>query len=385
MVITSVCDTDNSSSILDGHPNGFSMKKILIISCSVGNGHVKAAEALQKTFNILYPDTHTEHADFLDFIGLASKKIFFETYDLIIKNIPTIYRLIYDITDNKTAPKIVDAVTLLQKKINTKKYKKFIINCNPDFIIFTHFTPANVFRSLKLSIPHASVVTDYIAHSLWQNGNDQKYFVAGKKTKKSLEDLGVKPKNIFISGIPVAPEFYEKYDKNNICETLGLNPDKKIVTIMPCGFGKINTIKVAKNILENDNYQVVALAGKNKKLLKKYHSIKNQNLTAVGWTDKAPEYLKIADIIISKPGGLTSTECLTLEKPLILINPIPGQEEHNVEYLMQNNLAIQLTDEDNIWETIEKSTQLNKTKQITFRDHFPAKTIMAEIKKTVPN
>ncbi len=330
------------------------MKKILIVSVSAGNGHTRAAAALKKAVDLFYPQIIADQVDFLDFVGPASKKIFFETYDLLIQNMPTLYRLLYDISDKKTGSKILDKITTLNKKLNTKKFQNFIVKYSPDAIIFTHFIPAEIFNTFNQTIPSATVITDYDNHRLWFTGNKQKYFVAHAGIKDQLIALGAEKNNIIVSGIPIDPVFYQdttNAQKKLIKEKLKITENNKIITIMPCGQGKIDPTKLVEKILQEKDITIIALSGKNKNLLQEYKKIKNKNIKIISWTDDIHKYLQLADLVITKPGGMAISECIALNKPMLFINPIPGQEEKNINYITSIGLGTVLKDA-NLWPEI---------------------------------
>jgi len=340
----------------------FPIKKILVVSVSAGNGHTRAAAALKKAADLFYPKITVEHVDFLDFVGPGSKKIFFESYNLIVKNLPTLYRLLFDISDNELGAKIIEKITSFNRKLNTEKFQEYIKSFSPQAIVFTHFTPAEIFNNFGYSdMPTATIITDYEKHRLWFTGNKQKYFVAQMGIKKQLIDLGVDKNNIIISGIPVDPDFYQPLTfshKNNIANKLKISPNQKIVALMPPGQGEIDIIKLTKKILENKNITILALAGKDKRLLQEYKKLNNDKIKIIGWTDKISDYLQLADVVVTKPGGLTTSECLAINKPMVLINPIPGQEEKNIKYIVASGLGTTLTDEK-LWPTIWENIQNN--------------------------
>ncbi len=336
------------------------MSKILIVSISVGNGHTRAAEALKKAVDLFYPQIQAKHIDFLNFVGLASKKIFFESYDLIIKKLPTLYRTLYDLSDNQVSAEILKKITALNRKLNTDKFQQYLNEFSPDAVIFTHFAPVEVFNSFNKNILSATIITDYENHQLWYTGNNQKYFVAQPAIKNQLIELGAQENNIIISGIPIDPDFYKIPTEAEILfrkQQLRIAKNKKIIAFMPCGQGEIDPIKLSKIILKEKDTVILALTGKNKPLAELYKEIGNDNIKIIGWTDKIYEYLNMSDCIITKPGGLAVSECLVLKKPMILINPIPGQEEKNIINMVGLGAGLVLKNEKDwpvIWNNLQK-------------------------------
>lgn len=359
------------------------MKKILLVSVSAGNGHTRAAAALKKAADLFYPQIATKHVDFLDFVGPATKKFFFESYDLMIKNLPALYRILFDISDNKTGAKILEKITTLNKNLNTEKFQKYIKDYSPNAIIFTHFTPAEIFNSLNQTIPSATVITDYEKHRLWFTGKQQKYFVAQDGIKDQLISLGVEKKNITVSGIPIDPDFYQPLtdtEKTRIRQELKIAKNKKIIAIMAAGQGKIDPIKLSKKIIQENNTTILALNGNDQKLANDYKKINNENIKIIGWTDKISTYLQLADLVITKPGGLTISECVALNKPMLFINPIPGQEEKNLKYIASTGLGRVLSDEG-LWLEIWRDLQTKLPQK--FPTSPSTNIIIDEILKTI--
>lgn len=361
------------------------MKKLLIISLSVGHGHTRAASAIKKTANLLFPNIEVKHIDFLDFVGLASRNIFFKSYNLLIKNLPNLYKIIYDLSDNKTATKILNKTTTLNRWLNTKRIKDFIEQFQPDYILFTHFTPAEVYNTLDLKIPSGTIITDYKPHQLWFNGNQQNYFVPTVEAGKAMENMGVNSANIQVTGIPIDSKFYKLHDKEKLRKKLNLDLGKKIFALLPSSNGNIDPIDLINHILLDKKSFVLIFTEKNIKLRNAYQkSFKNnQRVRIIGWTERLDEYLTLADVIITKPGGLTISEGLIIKKPIILINPIPGQEVENAKYFIQNNLALGLDSIEQWPKILNDIPNLNFKNQL---DNLPASNkILISIIKNIPS
>jgi processive 1,2-diacylglycerol beta-glucosyltransferase len=333
----------------------FTMQKVLIVSVSVGNGHTKAAEALKKEIEQSYPNMAAVHVDFLDFIDQISRKVFFDSYQFLINYLPILYQLSYKAADNTIAAKIISKATRLNRQVNSQKFKKFIDELKPWVIIFTHFTPADLFNNLNLSIPSFIIVTDFTAHRLWFAGKEHHYFVANQNTQKLLTEFGLSKTQIEITGIPIDPVFFNPINLTSEKQKLNIDKNQKVVTILPSGSGKIKILTLIKNILKDPSITILAIAGKNKELLKNLQelAIQNDRLKTFAWQKDVSCFIKLADWVISKPGGLTISECLSLGKPLGLLNPIPGQEQANLDYILSLNSAYHITDYN--WNSIKES------------------------------
>jgi processive 1,2-diacylglycerol beta-glucosyltransferase len=315
--------------------------KILIISVSAGAGHVRAAEALEKTAKINFPQHEIKHIDMMEYVSAPLRTSIVDTYKLLIKNAPDLWGFIYKKSDNiKKLGKLSSLINTINK-INARKFYAFLEKYNPDHIICTHSFPAQTLRQAKnksiANKPISLVVTDYGIHAYWLLKNIQYYFVATKKMKWEIEQAVAKTTDCHITGIPIDPVFFDIQKTNKYNK-------KHTILLMSGGQGMIQSDKISQYLLSQNFSQpihIIAIAGKNKNLQEKLKDIQKKytqtinSLETLGWTNKIHTYMNQADLIISKPGGITTSECIVLGKHMIAIDPIPGQEEHNAEYLLQ--------------------------------------------------
>ena len=214
----------------------------------------------------------------------------------------------------------------------------------------------------KIDCKLACILTDFEPHDQWLVGKDHVdyFFVAHKQMKYDLIDRGIEESKVFDTGIPVSSRFLKEYNKQEVCKQLDLEPNKKTILFFgggEFGLGKEKTLQVLKSLLQNiDGYQIVAVSGRNPKMKKKFEEFitpeNKDSLRVVEFTSHVPELMAISSFVITKPGGLTSSESLASCIPMIIINPLPGQEEANATYLENTGAAIWLKDSDNIDETI---------------------------------
>ncbi len=331
--------------------------KLLILSISAGAGHVQAAKAIQKQAEQDHPDWLIDHVDCLDFLSIPPRKIFFDSYGIITRKAPFLWRWLCDIFNRPNVTKISDRIMKTLILFYGKKITNYINAIEPDVIICTHPTATNLVSIQKDELTKKpilwTVVTDYMMHLFWVN-KDSKYFVPTEEIKKQLiQEHNFSTQNVVISGIPIDNIFYQTEEINLLKAKHSLNENKTIL-VLSGGVGLVRTDKIVKEIIKSkDKFNLIAIAGKNVKLEEKLKEIKppkNIIYQPLGWTNKIHEYMKMANIIITKPGGMTTTECLTLKKPIIIIHPIPGQEEGNTKFLLKNNLAV----------VCKKNAQINK-------------------------
>lgn len=337
------------------------MKKIMISYASYGGGHLSAAKNLKEYIEKNYPNTEVFLFDCMKYINRVIDKVCGSTYSKITTNIPWFWEKIY----YNTQEPIFERIMSLSNKVLSYKLGRLLKDLKPDLIISTHFFVGHMCTILKkkgkLDAKLATVITDYGEDPYNEWICNYEYidyiFVAHKKIKETLIEKGIPFNKIFATGIPISDKFLEKYDKNKTFKELNLNPNKKTILFFgggELGLGKSKTIDIFECLIKNfENVQVITISGKNEslkinfeKLVDKYNL--NNDVRILGFTDKVAEFMSISDLAITKPGGLTSTEALVSKLPLIVINPIPGQEEENAIFLENNGAAIWLKKNDDI-------------------------------------
>ncbi len=338
--------------------------KLLIISAEAGAGHIRAGEAIFETAKILYPDIDVRHIKITDYISSLSKKIFFDSYNVFAVRYPKIYEKIYNISNKKQSTKKIKKILKFLQKIDGDKFLKYIFNFNPDYIINTHFLAQQILvnnsKQLENLKGSSTVITDYAFHHLWSLGfKNQNYFVANQQVKQSLLSLSVPDTKIYVSGIPIHPAFYQKKDLNKLRIKYQIPKTDQVILVLSGGKGLSFSDKLIEELSKIESKATIfAITGKNQKLLNKIKKLKlpiNLNLRVISWTDQIDEYIRISDVIISKAGGLSTTECLTLGKYLIIIDPIPGQEVGNANFLKQNKLVTVAKDKKQLVKLLEKT------------------------------
>lgn len=361
-------------------------KRILIVSVSAGAGHVRAAEALKKTADLRFPDIEATHIDMMDYVSAPMRMAVTDSYDLIMKKAPELWQFLYDKTNTSKVSRTLSELTKFINQINAAKFYAYVAVHQPDAIICTNFLPASALmgapKKYNIHAPLSIVMTDYDKHALLLTPGLQHYFVSTEKMKWKMMQNGIEEKRIVVSGIPVDPIFYEKKSVEALKKKYTIPPHKKIILVLSGGQGMTESDKIVKELFDSTkNAVIIAIAGKNKKLekaLRKLTPPKEINLHIVGWTDAMDEYMRIADVIITKPGGMTTTECMALNKPIVAIEPIAGQEEANALYILENNLGrVALSGEDTGYyvETyIEGKTTASKQK-----DQEASKVILDKI------
>lgn len=324
---------------------------ILAFSATAGAGHVRAAEALVEAQRYYELPLEIKHHDILDFTFPLFKKLYSEFYFAVAKASPDLWGYLYRKAGNEQAGTSKSALVKLFDHFNYKKYFETIERYRPDALLCTHFLPyAGISdrRHSLLNIPIFSVPTDYDVHPLWISNNVSKFYTATEETAWTLTSHGIPERNIAITGIPVMPQFTESNSQPAARKALGLSPEKFTVMILSGGYG-IGIIDklvpaVAAFLSEmNSRSQIVVVCGKNKRLYDKLKRMKSSDKAAVRlyqYVSFVDKLMESADVLITKSGGLTVSEALVKRLPMIIFDPIPGQEGRNADYLTEHGAAI---------------------------------------------
>jgi processive 1,2-diacylglycerol beta-glucosyltransferase len=335
-------------------------KRILILSASVGNGHVVAAESLKRAFAIRRPDAQVRHEDVLKFTNPLFRRLYSNAYISLVNKMPEVLGWMYDQLDT---PWKNEKRRLFFDKLNTQPLVRMVRDYDPDWIICTHFLPAEILSDLKgtgkMNVPQAIVVTDFDMHALWLCRNFERYFVALDETRAYLEALGCPSEKITVSGIPIDPKFSEERSKTEMRAKYGLAPTIPTAMLSLGGFG-VGKTEVLLDSLRSIKtpLQVLAMCGKNdelrSKLEKQSAGSSPLSVVPVGYTRDMDEYMSASDLLVGKPGGLTSCEALAKGLVFVIVNPIPGQEERNSDHLLEQGVAIRSNDPATLGYKIEK-------------------------------
>lgn len=341
------------------------MKKILIFYGSYGGGHLSAARSIKEYIDENYSDTETCIVDCIEYINKSLNKVTTKAYSGMAKNAHWVWKKVYYGAEDGTFAKLNDKT----QKVLSIKLNKLIRSYKPDLIISTHPFSSHMCAVLKkkkkTNSKIATIITDYAPHSQWlmYPAYIDYFFVAHDGMKENLLQRGIKEKQIKVTGIPLSNKFLANYDKSKILSEFDLSPKKRTTLFFAGGeqgFGKDKVFNMLKSIIENfPNLQVIAISGKNAKMKLQFDELveknnSHENVKILEYTNKVPELMSVSDLVITKPGGLTTTESLASGLPIIVINPIPGQEEENAEFLEKNGVAIWLKKENNIEDELYK-------------------------------
>ncbi len=324
-------------------------KKVLILSASVGAGHVRAAEAIEKAFRQTNAAEEIRNIDVLQFTNPLFRRLYGKAYLDMVNTMPEVLGWMYDSLDK---PWQNERRRLALDRLNTQPFIKLLKDYQPDIAVCTHFLPAEIISWLKakekISFPQAVVVTDFDVHAMWLCHHFEQYFVALDETRVHLEKLGIPKDKITVSGIPIDPIFTEHKDKTAMRGKYDLATDKLTILVSAGGFGvgNIEHLLEALSSLKTPA-QILAICGRNEELKTKLEKLAARKLNneavvfkPIGYTTQMDELMSAADLIVGKPGGLTTSEAMAKGLIFVIVNPIPGQEERNSDHLLEQGCAI---------------------------------------------
>jgi processive 1,2-diacylglycerol beta-glucosyltransferase len=326
--------------------------RILILSASVGAGHVRAAEAVEAALRQVVPEAKVTNVDVMEMTNRFFRRFYAKSYINLVSNAPHLLGHFYDALDrpSRSGKNRGDRFRLMLEKWNLGKLIRFLHSEPWDLVINTHFLPAEIIASLrkqgKLSVPQVTVTTDFETHRLWVNQPSDRYFTATPEGAVYLQSWGVPAADIIPTGIPILPAFAGPHDRAALLAKHGLAADRPVILQMAGGFGVGPIEALYKAILNIEvPLQVVAVAGRNEELREDLDGIPcptRHRTKVIGFTKEIHELMAVADLVVSKPGGLTTSEALASGAVMVVVNPVPGQETRNSDFLLENGAAIKV-------------------------------------------
>ena len=338
--------------------------KIMIFYASYGGGHLSAARSIKQCIEQKYKNCEIEMVDCMKYINTGIEKMTTNAYKVMAKDVPWAWGQIYKLSDKGP----IYHISNFNNKVMSIRLNNLFKEFKPDVVISTHPFSTQMTAWLKqlkrTNCKLASIMTDFAPQNQWLVGH--KYidyiFVSNKVMKNKIIEKGVDENKIYVTGIPLSNRFLENFNREKIKKSFNLALTKRTILFFgggEFGLGKDKTIKIFTAFLDNlgKTYQMVVISGKNEKMYEKFSNIVEQknmenSVKVYGYTNQVPELMSISDLVVTKPGGLTITESLASGLPIVAINPIPGQEEENAEFLENEEVAIWLRKHDDPHEKI---------------------------------
>ncbi|NNN04826.1 MAG: hypothetical protein HKL90_02900 [Elusimicrobia bacterium] len=336
--------------------------KILILHASVGAGHTRAARAVAAALAQEAPDAHVEVVDALELARPLFRRVYGEGYLSLVERAPSLFGLLFDLTDRPPGRAALgDRLRRAAQNWGARELVEFLEKGTWDAVVHTHFLAPELSVALARAghrrAPQLTVVTDYDAHRLWAGDLRARYCVAGDAAAASLRAHGVCGENIEVTGIPVDPCFAVPLDRKMARREFGLSGTRPVVVLSAGGHGVGPLEDVYRALLlSSAPAQIVVVCGRNedaRRRIAAIHPPPRHRALVLGYTDKMRTLMAAADLLVTKPGGLTVSEALSSALPMALIRPIPGQEERNANFLLRNGAAVRAGSPAALTEVVE--------------------------------
>jgi processive 1,2-diacylglycerol beta-glucosyltransferase len=328
-------------------------KKLLVLSVSAGAGHLRAAQAICAAAAVHGGNLTAKHLDLMDYVSAGYRKLHTDFYIGLVNKHPAIWSHLYQFTHDAQPNSTMQRLRRAIERINSRALHKEIERYAPDAILCTHFLPAEILSNTiskgRLHCPVWVQVTDFGVHRMWLQQHMAGYFAANEETACRMQAYGIERELIHVTGIPVMPSFARQVSRAACAAMFGLDPNRTTMLLMGggAGLGNLDTVAAAMLSFPGD-FQLIALAGLNMSALSRLKTLAKRHpgrLLAMGYTERVECLMACSDLVITKPGGLTTAECLAMGMPMILNTPLPGQEERNADYLLEQGVALKAVDD----------------------------------------
>jgi processive 1,2-diacylglycerol beta-glucosyltransferase len=343
------------------------MKKILLLFISEHSGHHCASLAIEKALHALDPSIQTLNINSFNYTNPILEKVINRAYMGVVKRTPEIWDYLYD---NPKVLKQTQSLRAMIHRFNTGKLKTLLDDFKPTAIVCTQAFPCGMIADYKktfdLKTPLVGVLTDYAPHSYWVYNNVDHYIVPSQETGNKLIADGIEPSKIKNYGIPIDPKFRNSYDRDLTCEKLGIDKHIPCVLVMG-GTQGLGPIKKLVRLLDRSkiNLQLIIACGTNKRLYNWLRPRRHHKKMAVlSYASNIDELMQASDVILTKPGGITTAEALSKGVPMLIVNPLPGQEAMNTKFLLKEGVAIKAERPEDVGILLEELLE-NRSKLVT--------------------
>ncbi|MEK8126855.1 glycosyltransferase [Paenibacillus filicis] len=338
--------------------NGIQKPKILLLTGALGDGHNQAAKAILEAARVIRPDVEVVTVDFLEWTHPYLHGVGKFCYMQWVKSLPSMYGYLYRKTRN---PNTMSNLFKRIKSFSITRMLKLLEDVQPTVVVSTFPSAAAAMSLLKAhgmtELPTVTVMTDYTDHSYWVHPYTDSYLVGSEHVRSALLRYGVAPGTIRVTGIPIRLSFCQSPDRDTLRARYGLKDGLPTVLVMGGGHGLIGKelITLIKTQQLEAPARYILICGRNEKLrlqLEEEFRDMPHRVTVVGFVDHIHELMAVADLIVTKPGGLTVSEALAMELPMLLYKPIPGQEQENASYLLKMGAAMEAKNAEQLRERL---------------------------------
>ncbi len=321
--------------------------KIMLLTAATGGGHIRAANAVEAYIRE-NTSWEVQNVDCLKAVGRLLDKTVCDSYLFMAKKAPMLFGRLYKRTNKEN--RFSSLVPKLSGLFSNLLYPA-IASYEPDVIITTHPFATEMVAALKddglVAAPLICIITDYGAHRAYIAESVDSYVVASEDMVPELMDFGVPKKKIHPFGIPVHGEFFDRQDQAQLLKGLDLDPSLPTLLFMAGSFGVSNIIKLYRDLAETQvKMQIIVITGRNQKLFDAFEKEIAENpgipTRLLFFTDEVEKYMHAADLLVTKPGGLTVSEALACNLPMAVFDAIPGQEEDNANFLKTHDMCVRI-------------------------------------------
>jgi len=330
-------------------------RRFLLMHITKNSGHHRASLAVEQEIRRLDPQAHIVMVDAFEYVTRIVRWAIHRSYLSLVRHQPDIWEYLYD---NPAVHRRIRHFRSLLHRYHAGKLETLLKTVRPDAIACTQAYPCGMVADFKkhhgLDLPLVGVLTDYAPHLYWFHETVDRYVVPSEQVKQRFITRGVDASRVNVLGIPIDPAFLEPTDREATARQFGLDLAKPILLIMGggSGFGRIREILWSLDILPYP-CQLVVISGTNHALLKWLEIQRfRQRVVSIGYTKEIAKLMDVATLLVSKPGGLTTSEALAKHLPLVMVNPIPGQEAYNARYLLSQGAAVQAGSAETVRQTV---------------------------------
>ncbi len=328
--------------------------RVLFLYLTKHSGHYAAATAIEQALHQLNPHVETMLLDSFSHANPILSKVTLKAYLAVLKTAPEIWEYMYD---NPEFKERTAKIRELLNRGNSKKLQSLLSSFAPQAVVCTQGFACGVMASWKRATGNRSlrlvgVLTDFVAHRYWADPDVDLYIVPTEALRESLVGQGVSPERIKVTGIPIGEKFRAPVDRAVALKKLGLKPDFPKVLLMggSLGLGPIKSV-IRKLDKLPQPFDIITITGQNERLqeslLRKGPRLRHRTLI-LGFAGNVQELMDLAEMVVTKPGGITTAEALVKQLPMIIINPIPGQEAKNTEFLLSRSVAVEAEDANDV-------------------------------------
>lgn len=331
--------------------------KALLMSVKAGYGHHSTAKAIMDYFS--KNGFECEMLDIFEFLSPHLGDNIQNGYLILTKYLKKPYGKIYDLMDEKEDPYDKKSIISILSKLVSMHISKYVLKYSPDVIIGTHSYAGYVMTLLResgaVSCPLIGIVTDYTIHPFWESTKLDRYVVQDKLLEQLTSKKGIPVEKILPIGIPIREAFSQKGDKREARKKLGIADKPTMLFMMgSMGFGNMKKLLLDIDAYPAD-FQILCVCGNNAKTEEELKETEwTKDIFIYGFVNNVDVMMDASDFIVTKPGGLTTAETLAKGLPMIVINPIPGQENKNMAFLVNNGAAISVNNEYPIEEALNQ-------------------------------